>query len=154
MADAILTYYAFSYFKNVDAITSPQMTIITDPIWDLEVSIQIVSELNIVRVHTSCARIQPLCAILCLAYSRWMAPSELRSRAPCRRARAAAASDALAKSTKATGPELAPPLPPFSSRSRENPGQLYHHTLLCPLVPPQYDFVCLWDWPNVVDSCS
>lgn len=77
-----------------------------------------------VRVHTSCARIHPLCATLpCLAYSRWMAPSELRSKAPCRRARAAAASLAELNSTKATGPVL-PPLPPLSRRSRANPGQL------------------------------
>lgn len=74
-----------------------------------------------VRVHTSCASIQPLCANLCLAYSRWMGPSELRSRAPCRRVMAAAASLAVTKSTKATGPE---PPPPVKSRNREKPAQL------------------------------
>lgn len=99
--------------------------------------------LIIVRVHTSCARIQPLCAILCRAYSRCMAPSELRSSAPCRRAMAAAASVGLAKSTKATGPEL--PAPAVSSRSRENPAQLSPPQLDAPRPrhPPALTSVCL-----------
>lgn len=97
-------------------------------------------------MHTSCARIQPLCAILCLAYSRWMAPSELRSSAPWRRAMAVAASDGLAKSTKATGPVLPPPLPPLSNRSRENPGQLYHDCSIVPTRTPT-------EWQCVLRLC-
>lgn len=99
-------------------------------------------------MHTSCASIQPLCASLWRAYSRWMGPSELSSSAPCRRATAAAASLAEWKSTKATGPDA--PLPPVSSRSRENPPQLRPaHSHVSARVPLQHSAVTLTRRPAV-----